>query len=469
MTKKAKISLGIVMSGALLCLLNQNLISPTLPSIMAEFSVTADTVQWLTSGFTLTAALMIPLTAFLISRFSLRSLFTAALGSFLLGSLFLGLGFAFPILLMGRILQAVGAGIMMPLAQVQLLNSFPKERRGSAMGMMGLIVAAAPALGPVISGLVVDGLGYRWMFRGIALLALAVLIPAWWVMKKESPGRKLPFDLPSLILSSFGFGGLLLSFSTVSSSGFLSVKVLVSLAVGILSLILFARRQRQLEEPFLHLDVLRIPIFRKGLILTMIANASLAGGTVLLPILVQNVCGHSASVSGTVMAPGALLLGILSPVAGRIFDKQGPRKLNIAGFLMLLLGSAGFCFLDPAVSPWIIAGLYGLRMMGVGLTNAPLMTWSMNAVPEDQTPHGVSVFNTFRQVGGALGTALMVSAMRWVEETGSASAAATLRGLEAGFALGAVFAGFGLILVLRRTPGSESIKGGTPNEKDTIV
>ena len=444
-----KLQLAAVLSAALLCMLNQYLVSPALPAIMKEFQVTADVVQWLTTGFTMTCALMIPLTAFLIQRLSPRRLFLMAMSLFFLGALLLGSGLSFGITLLGRILQALGAGVMMPLAQVFLLGSAPKEKRGSAMGKMGLVVAAAPALGPVLAGLTVDRFAWYWLFRGVAFCSILVLLLAWCYLPRQKGDRSAALDFPSLLLSCLGFGGLLYGFSVIPDQGFLSPAVWATLVLGGVSLFLFVRRQDALTRPFLDLRVLRTPTFRRGVTLMMVANASLAGGTVLLPIFVQNVCLYSATASGLLMAPGAILMGLIAPISGRIFDKKGPRILNLTGFSLLLLGNLAFCFLAPTWSLVLIGTLYSLRMIGMALNNSSLMAWATIDLSEDMTPHGVSVMNTFRQIAGAFGTALMVTALRLTEQAGGGTLAATTQGLSLAFGLAAVISLFALFLTLK--------------------
>lgn len=444
-----KLQLAAVLAGALLCMLNQYLVSPALPAVMEQFQVTADVVQWLTTGFTMTCALMIPLTAFLIQRLAPRRLFLIAMGLFCLGALLLGSGLSFGAALLGRILQALGAGVMMPLAQVFLLGSAPKEKRGSAMGKMGLVIAAAPALGPVLAGLTVDRFAWYWLFRGVAFCTVIVLLLAWLYLPRQEGDRTAALDFPSLLLSCLGFGGLLYGFSAIPDKGFLSPVVWLTLAVGVVGLSLFVRRQGMLEKPFLDLRVLRTPTYRRAVTLMMIANASLAGGTVLLPIFVQNVCGYSATASGLLMAPGAILMGLIAPISGRIFDKKGPRLLNLTGFSILFLGNLAFCFLAPHWSLLLIGTLYSLRMIGMALNNSSLMAWATMDLSEAMTPHGVSVMNTFRQIAGAFGTALMVTALRLTEQAGGGSLAATTQGLSLAFALAACISLFALILTLK--------------------
>ena len=447
-----KLQLATALSGALLCMLTQYLVTPALPAIMAHYSLTADVVQWLTSGFTMTCALMIPATAFLIQRLSPRRLFLIAMGLFSLGSLLLGTGTSFALALLGRFFQALGAGVMMPLVQVLLLGSASREKRGAAMGKMGLVIAMAPALGPVLAGLTVDRFAWYWLFRGVFLAAALILLAAWRTLPPAEGDRSASLDFFSLLLSCLGFGGLLYGFSIIAEVGFLSLSVMVSLAAGCAGLYFFIRRQKILEKPFLNLRVLKTPTYRRAVVLMMVANASLAGGTVLLPIYIQNVCGQSATASGLLMAPGAILMGLIAPISGRIYDKKGPRGLNLVGFSLLFLGNLTFCFLSPHWSLLLIGTLYSLRMIGMALNNSSLLTWAMHDLTEQLTPHGVSVMNSFRQVAGAFGTALMVTTLRLAEEAGGNTLTATTQGLGLAFALATVFSLFALILTLKPLP-----------------
>lgn len=441
----------IVISGTLLCMLNQFLVSPALPAIMEQYQVTTGVVQWLTNGFTMVCALMVPMTAFLIQKFSIRNLFLSGMASFALGSFLIGSNWLFGFVFAGRILQAMGAGVMTPITQVFLLNAFPKEKRGAAMGMMALVVAFAPALGPVLAGLVVDNYGWYWMFRIMTAASAAVLIAAWCTLKKAPGDRKLSMDIFSVLCSCLGFGGVLYALSTASDEGFGNPEVVAALVVGVIALVLFIKRQNTLEQPFLDLRVLGISTYRTGVILIFIANACLAGGTVLIPIFVQSICGYSATTSGLIMAPGAVMMGILSPIAGKLFDKRGPRGLSVCGFMLLTLGNFGFCFLRPDWTVGMIGVLYTLRMMGVALINSPMMTWSMNDLTEEKTAHGVSLFNTLRQISSSVGTVMMVLVMGMAEKAGSYTQAATVKGLSMSFGLTAVIGALALLLVLKAT------------------
>ncbi len=448
MTRKMP-QLVTILLGTFICLLNQFLVSPMLPVIMREYAITADAAQWMTTGFTMVCALMIPMMAFLIDRFSARGLFIVGMALFMGGSAIMGCPLPYPLILAGRLMQAVGAGMMVPIAQVCLLQAFPKEKRGTAMGAMALVVMFAPALGPVISGMVVDAYGWQWAFRGVAVASALVVGASFAVLKKEGGDSDLKMDFPSAFLSCVGVGGVLYGLSDIAGLGLSSVLAWVFLAIGIVALVVFARRQNGLETPFLDMRLLGIHEFRMGTLLTMVANACLAGGTVLIPIYVQNICGYDATTSGLIMAPGAIMMGILGVVAGRVFDKKGPKKLNLVGFALLTLGNLGFCLLSTEWTAVWIGFLYTLRMMGVAFTNAPLMTWAMNSIPDEKSAHGVSLFNTMRQISGALGTALMVVVLRLVEQVGGATETATIQGVSWAFALTVIAGIIAVVLVAR--------------------
>ena len=452
--------LATILTGAFVCLLNQFLISPMLPVIMKQYGITADEVQWMTTGFTMVCALMIPMMAFLADRFSIRKLFITGMALFAAGSFVMSCGLPYGFILAGRLLQAVGAGVMVPIAQVVLLQSFSRENRGTAMGMMALVIAFAPALGPVISGIAVDHLGWHWVFRVVAAASALVVLASFFTIDKEEENRQLRMDMLSVFYSCLGVGGTLYGLSDIAGKGSASVLSVCLLIAGIVSMILFIRRQNKLEIPFLDIGIMNIHVFRKGTILTMIANACLAGGTVLIPIYVQNICGFNATTSGLIMAPGAVMMGLLGPITGRIFDKKGPKKLNTVGFLLLTLGNLGFCFLEKNWSAVWIGFLYTLRMMGVSMTNSPLMTWSMNSIQDEKAAHVVSLFNTLRQISGAFGTALMVIVLRIAEHSGGNTEEATIYGIGMAFWLTVAAGVTALIMVIKEKEAVSETNGG---------
>lgn len=451
LTRKQTAMIALLIFGTFVAVLNQTVITPALPKIMAEMSVDASTAQWLTTGFTLVNAIMIPVTAFLIDRFPTRRLFMTAMAVFASGSVIAGAGASFPVLLAGRLVQAAGAGILQPLVMTVLLRTFPVERRGTAMGIFGIVIAFAPAIGPTAAGFVIDHAGWRILFYAIAALALAVVALAFFVLGKEGASdSQAELDVASVVLSTLGFGSLLYGLSSIGSYG-VSALSAAGVAAGLLILVLFFRRQLKMERPMLQVRVLANPRFLVSTVIVMLVQGSLMAGSILMPIYMQNDLGFSATESGLVMLPAAILMGVMSPVSGRLFDKHGPRVLGILGMAILTATTFAFMLLGEATGLLVLVALYTLRMFGLSLANMPINTWGMNALPDELINHGTSVNNTFRQVAGSLGTAVIVSVSTIAESNAPASMSAvqaSIHGIDAAFGVAGVLCLAGLVLAV---------------------
>lgn len=458
LTRQQIVMLVIMIFGTFVTVLNQTVITPAQPSIMAEMGIDASTVQWLTTGFTLVNAIMIPVTAYLTDKHSTKILYIISMGIFAIGSLMAGLAPNFAVLLVGRLLQAAGAGILMPMVMTVLMLTFPVERRGSAMGIFGIVIAFAPAIGPSVAGLVIDSYGWRLMFYAISILIAAVILVSVFVLKKAEPlNPSAQLDKISVLLSTVGFGALLYGFSTIGSVGLNVADGIITL-VGIVVLVLFFRRQLKMEQPMLNVRVLTNRRFLIGTVIGMIVQASLLAAGVLMPIYLQSYMGYSATVSGLVIMPGAILMGIMNPFAGRLFDKYGPRVLSITGLVILTISTIGFATLNSSTDVVWLTIIYAIRMFSMSLINMPITTWAMNALDNKLLNHGTSVNNTLRQVSGSLGTALLVSIDTFV--TGSASGTmstmeAGILGVNAAFAAAVVLSAIALaltIMFVKNTP-----------------
>ena len=318
--------LAVMFLGAFVTGLNQTVVAPALPTIMVEMDIDAATGQWLTTGFTLVNAVMIPVTAFLIERFSTRQLFLASMACFTLGSVLCTVGPAFSILLVGRVFQAVGAGVLMPMVMTTLVLLFPVNERGRALGMFGLIISFAPAIGPTLAGIIIDASTWRFMFGIVTLLAVVVIVfAAFSLQNLPHNSHTASLDPLSVTESTLGFGGLLYGFSLIGSQAAFTLAAGISLGVGAVCVVLFFKRQASLSVPMLRVDVLKNKRFLIATVIGMIVQAALLASPILLPIYAQTYRGFSATVSGLLMLPGAIMLALLSPVTGRLFDKYGPR------------------------------------------------------------------------------------------------------------------------------------------------
>ncbi|MFT8871698.1 MAG: MDR family MFS transporter [Sporolactobacillus sp.] len=450
----------VLLVGAFCTILNQTLLATALPDIMKDFHITAATGQWLTTAFLLTNGIMIPVTALLINKIDSRKLYIGAMSLFLVGTVVAAIAPNFAYLLTGRIIQAAGAGIMMPLMQTIFLLIFPREKRGMAMGMAGLVIAFAPAIGPTLSGWIVDSYSWRVLFYMIIPITVIVLILAFAAMKKVVPLTYPRIDFLSIVLSTVGFGGLLYGFSEVGDHGWSSTEVVGWLAVGLLFVVLFVWRQLKMKEPMLEMNVFRSPVFTLSVAISSAVTMAMLGAEIVLPIYIQNIHGETALSSGLMLLPGAVVMGLMSPVTGSIFDRIGARKLAITGIFVLTAGTVPFMFLNQQTSIVTIVVVYAIRFLGISMAMMPVTTAGMNALSDQLMSHGTAVNNTIRTVAGSIGTAILVSVLTNVtkhsmpqksllrldpSQYGTKAIAATLNGMNTAFL---VAVGFCLVTLL---------------------
>ncbi len=468
LTRKQRMTLVVIVVGTFVTVLNQTLVTPALPAIMVEMSVDAATGQWLTSGFTLMNAIMIPITAYLQDRFTIRQLFLVSMCIFTGGTLMAAWGPNFVVLLAGRIIQAAGAGILMPMSMTVLLVMFPIERRGSAMGIFGLVIAFAPAIGPTISGILVDTCNWHIMFYGVAALCLVVIVLAAFLIENAADGKKgdSHLDPLSVALSTLGFGGLLTGFSLFGSDGISLVTVAITV-VGAVCVVWFFIRQMHLEVPMLRVRILLNRNFLVATIICMLVQASLLVAPVLMPIYVQNLLGQPATVSGLVIMPGAIIMGIMNPIAGRIFDRHGARAMGIVGMVLLALTTLGFGFVGLDTSIVVLSALFAVRMFSMALVNMPITTWGMNSLDTRLMNHGTSINNTLRMVAGSLGTAVVVSVYTIVESAlggDTPSLEASMTAFNVSFIVCAAMVLIGLVLTIAFVKGKPGTIEATGKE-----
>ena len=462
LTRKQIVMLIVLVFGTFVTVLNQTVVAPALPSIMSEMSVDAAVAQWLTTGFTLVNAIMVPITAFLTDRFTTRRLFLASMVLFTAGTALAAWGPNFPVLLSGRLIQAAGAGILMPLVMTVLMWTFPIDRRGTAMGVFGIVIAFAPAVGPTVAGIIIDQANWHIMFWIIAALCAAVIVFAGAALERGGETNKdVKLDVVSVVLSTLGFGGLLYGLSAIGSYG-VTVDSAAGVIIGVVALAFFFRRQLRMEQPMLQVRVLTNRKFFIATIIVMLVQGALLAGGILIPILLQSYMGFSATTSGLVLLPGAIVMGAMGPVAGRLFDKHGPRVLAVIGTGVLALTTATFMFMGPGMGLITLTVIYTVRLFSLSLVNMPISTWGMNALPDKLMNHGTSVQNTFRQVAGSLGTAVIVSASTVATNMVSGSTDAVTAGvfgIHAAFAVATALCAIGFVLtvaLVRNKPGDEA-------------
>ena len=451
---------AVVVLGAFLALLNQTVMSPALPVIMSDFAIDASTAQWIMSIYPLVSGIMVPVSAFLIDKFSTRALFFGATLVFALGTLLCAAAPDFLFLIIGRVLQAAGSGVLMPLVSVVPMLVFPVEKRGTAMGMAGIVMSAGPAVGPVVGGAVIDTYGWRTMIGAIVPLAILVLVLGVFMLKNVGELKNPKLDLPSVVLSTIAFGGLLYGFSSASSMGWGSPMVLGSIVAGVVCLVLFVVRQGKIEDPLLQLGTLKTREFRVAAIIVTLINAACLVTNTLLPLLLQTALGASAFETG--MAVGI----IISPISGVVFDKFGPRAISIVG-LVLMTGALFLLSLSTVNTPILVVALFCMvQAAGQALANMPVNTWGVNALKNDMIAHGNAIANTGRQVAGGLCTALIITVMTSV--TASAGVDASI---QVATAVGAgvaykVCAAIGLVSLIYAIFSVRTSKKAAPKPKE---
>lgn len=439
----------VLISGAFVAILNQTLLGTALPHIMEDLQLDPAVAQWLQSAFMLVNGIMIPITAFLIERFTTRALFISALGSFAIGTFFAAVAPNFTMLMIGRILQAAGAGIMMPLTQTIMFLIFPIHQRGRAMGMFGLVIAFAPAIGPTLSGWLVEHFHWRSLFYVILPIAIFDIILAYRILANVTKQTFPKVDIPSIILSTLGFGGLLYGFSMAGTEAYswISLMVLAPLIVGGITLYFFIRRQLRLEKPILEFRIFRYKIFTLSTAIGMISFFSMIGGAIILPIMMQDYMGFSPLMSGLMLLPGAILMGLMNPITGRLFDRFGGKGLSITGLTIVTITTFMFAILTTETSFLYLTIVHAIRMFGISMVMMPVTTAGLNQLPNDLMPHGTAMNNTMRQMAGAIGTAALISIMldQGNPEQGLEG---MMHGVNMAFLVSGIAAAAGLILAL---------------------
>lgn len=452
--------MAVLLAGAFVIILNQTLLNTALPAFMVDFGITANTAQWVTTLFMLVNGIMIPATAFLIQKFTTRTMFFAAMGIFALGTVICAIAPVYGVLLLGRVVQAASGGMIMPLMQTILFAIFPIHKRGTAMGTFGLVISFAPAIGPTLSGFIVDHWSWRVLFVMMLPIALGALLFAHLTLRNVTEQTNPRLDVPSLILSTFAFGGLLFGFSNAGNVGWSSPQVIVPLLVGMLTLVWFVRRQLRLEEPLLELRVLSNRMFTLGTVLGMLVFMAMIGGMLMIPLYMQNMSDFTALESGLVLLPGALIMGFMSPVTGRIFDRFGASALAIIGFALLAITSFLLARLSVDTTFAYIAIVNAARMFGTAMVIMPVTTAALNQLPQRLIPHGAAVNNTMRQVAASVGTGVLVTVMtasaRDTEEFGMAGA---VHGVNVAFIVAGGISILGLI-------GACFLRGSRPRQPE---
>lgn len=438
----AQLVISLLVGSAFVMILNETIMSVALPALIADLGVTAATAQWLTSGFLLTMAVVIPITGYLLQRFPPRAVYLASMSLFSAGTLLCALAPAFGVLLAGRVVQAIGTAVMVPLLMTTILRLVPGSRRGQTMGTISIVIAVAPAVGPTLSGVILSALGWRWMFWIVLPIALLALSAGAARLRVSAPTSRAPLDVASVLISAVAFAGLVYGLSAIGEAatgagGGLSPWV--PLTIGAVGLGVFVHRQLRLQRdgsPLLDLRPFASRRYTLALVLVATGFMALFGAIILLPLYIQGVLGDSAFVAGLVVLPGGLVMGLLGPFVGRAYDRFGARVLVVPGSLLLAASMWGFTTLGASSPIPLVALLHVGLSAALALMFTPLMTDALGSLPGELYSHGSAILTTLQQVAGAAGTALFITVMTLASDTGGAGI--DMAGVHAAFLTAAV-------------------------------
>ena len=408
--KVMPIMISLLISG-FIGMFSETALNIALSQLMEILQITPATAQWLTTGFLLTLGILVPVSGLLLQWFTTRQLFVASLSFSIAGTLVAALAGSFEVLLIARVLQAVGTALLLPLMFNTILVIFPPEKRGAAMGVIGLVIMFAPAVGPTAAGLIIEHLTWNWIFWiSLPFLVIGLLFGIVYLQNVSTVTRP-KIDILSIILSSIGFGGIVFGFSKAGEEGWTNPVVLITIGLGIAALALFSVRQLQMKQPMMDLRVFKYPMFVIGTLMVLVCMMIILSTVLILPLYMQKGMGLSAFTAGLVLLPGGILNGLMSPLMGSLFDKYGPKWLVIPGLIIAAVCLWFFTGMTTTSAIALIIVLHSCLFIGISMVFMPAQTNGLNQLPPSMYPDGTAIMNTLQQVAGAIGTAVAVSVL----------------------------------------------------------
>lgn len=450
--KKRNLMMAVILFGAFMALLAETLFNNALTNIMNSFSINQATVQWLSTGYLLVVGLMIPISSWVFNNFKTKYNYLFMITLFLIGSVIGWVAPNFGILLVGRFVQAIAAGLLMPFIQNVILLLFPPEKRGLALGVTGLVIGLGPTVGPTLSGIILEYFGWRDLFALLSIISVIILVVGIFFTENINEIKKTKLDFVSLLLSVVGFGGLLYAFSEIGNTGSLNATISIIGLVGIAAIAGFVYRQNHLDEPMINMSIFKNHNFNLTTLLSTLSNIAMVGIELVMPLYLQNSRMVSALVAGLVMMPGAILMGVFNPISGSLYDKLGVRKVSVLGFALILLGSIPMVAFNASSNLIVIIASYAIRMVGVALVMMNTFTDGINSLPTQYETDGNAASSTIRQVGGSLGTAISMTVVTLgvnLASSHASTAGAQISGYQFGFWLMLGVSVIGLLLSFR--------------------
>ncbi len=413
--KKYNLIFIIVIISSILTSFFSTALNTALPQIMKDYNISAAMGQWITSIYSMMMGISVLATAYLVKKFKTKKIFISSLFLFTFGLGLDALSLPFGVFILGRIFQAVANGILLSLTQIIILTIFPIEKRGSYMGIYGLAVGGAPVIAPTLAGIIIDSCGWRMIMYGTMFFMVALIVMSAITFENLLVNENTKFDFVSLSFCALGYIGILIGLGNIGSYAWSSMNVLLPVILGMVGSGVFIYRQLYLDKPFLDIRILKVKEYRTALIASMLLYLAMMAATILIPIYVQTIREYSATVSGLVMMPGSIAMAVISPMAGRIYDKLGIKKLFIGGSILQLLSYAGMAVLSYHTSMIYLAVMLVIRNLAIGCLIMPLVTWGMSKIEKQKTSDGTALFTSLRTVAGAVGSAVFIGVMTIVE------------------------------------------------------
>jgi DHA2 family lincomycin resistance protein-like MFS transporter len=448
-----RLVIALLLVSTFVVFLNETIMSVAIPHLMADLKVPASAAQWLTTAFLLTMAVVIPITGFLIQRINTRPIFMLSMVTFTVGTLICAVSPGIELLVFGRVVQAVGTAIMMPLLMTTVMTLVPPAARGKVMGNISIVMSVAPALGPTIAGLILSQLEWRWMFILVLPIAIAALILGVMRIQNVSTPRYAPLDVISVILSALAFGGIVYGLSSLGEgAGEHAIPAWVPLVVGGVTMVAFIARQLTLQKAdkaLLDLRTFKSKNYTVAVVMMAISMMALFGTVILLPIYTQNVLKLDVLQTGLLLLPGSLMMGLMGPLVGRLYDKYGATRLLVPGAVVVSAVLWLLTLVDQTTSVWAVLAGHIAISAGLALVFTPLFTASLSSVPMQLYSHGSAILGSIQQVAGAAGVALFVALMSSqtaaLVGTGLDQVAALSGGIRVAFLCGAIISLFAVV------------------------